>query len=487
MKVTTSSVPLKSVSTTIIPYFDDVDKEILELYKSSYGIDITTVVKGSKKEVIVLRVIEKGRSRSLVLLNLGNTINEVQSWTSLAIDHPEIFLEKMQIDLRDPANDDAAKAIAQGLLLSTYDLKLYSTGKEERHPLCSKATSIRLVTEKAKLQAVKASFVETQMITKHQMSIMDLVNGPGNKVNAPFLRNWTKKCAEQYGFKATILTKKQIERKGLDALLAVNRGSEWDPIFIIAEYKGGIKKNMKTLGLVGKGVTFDTGGLSIKGSNNMHYMKSDMGGAAVVLGTIAAVAEQKWPVNIIGLIPVTDNCVDATSIKPGDVIDSYSGKTIEVINTDAEGRLILADGLSYMAEQCGVGHVIDLCTLTGSAVATFGPACAAMMSNDDELADNLISSGLETDEKLWPLPMWEDYNEEMKSDIADIKNLSTRPMAGAITAAKFLEAFVGDHPSWAHLDIAGTAFADTKYGKGKAATGYGVHLLTRFIKDNLLM
>ncbi|NND34018.1 MAG: leucyl aminopeptidase, partial [Saprospiraceae bacterium] len=232
----------------------------------------------------------------------------------------------------------------------------------------------------------------------------------------------------------------------------------------------------------GKGVTFDTGGLSIKPSNNMHYMKSDMGGAAAVLCTIAAIAELKWPVNVVAITPVTDNCVDAGSIKPGDVIGSYSGKTIEIIDTDAEGRLILADALSYMVRNFEIDHLIDLATLTGSSVRTFGTACAALFSNDDELSDMLMSTGLDVGEKLWPLPIWDEYAEEMKSDIADIKNLSTRPMAGAITAAKFLQAFILEHPSWAHLDIAGVAFGDTKFGKSKAATGWGVHLLCQFIK-----
>jgi leucyl aminopeptidase len=325
--------------------------------------------------------------------------------------------------------------------------------------------------------------VEEQTITKYQKEVMNLVNAPSNKLETTHLVQWIRSKGRASGMKVTVLNKTAMLKKGLHAVLAVNRGSEVDPAFIVVEYQGNKNSDATTIGLVGKGVTFDTGGLSIKPSTNLHYMKSDMGGAATVLGTIAAIAELKWPVNVVAITPVTDNCVDAAAIKPGDVIDSYSGKTIEIIDTDAEGRLILADALAYLVRNFEIDHVIDLATLTGSAVRTFGTACAALFSNDDELSDNLITTGLATGEKLWPLPIWEEYADEMKSDIADIKNLSTHPMAGAITAAKFLQFFTLDHPSWAHLDIAGVAFGDTKFGKSKAATGWGVHLLCAFVKE----
>ncbi|MCL4124581.1 UNVERIFIED_CONTAM: hypothetical protein GTU68_036384 [Idotea baltica] len=303
-------------------------------------------------------------------------------------------------------------------------------------------------------------------------------------MNTDAIVKWIKTEAKKKSLKVSVLNKAQMKQKNLHAVLAVNQGSPEEPAFIIAEYKGNKSKDAKTIGLVGKGVTFDTGGLSIKPSQNMHYMKSDMGGAAAVLGTIAAIAELKWSVNVIAITPITDNCVDGNSIKPGDVIESYSGKTIEIIDTDAEGRLILADALSFMVKNYDVDHLLDLATLTGSVVRTFGTACAGLFCNDEELADGLETCGAATGEKLWQLPIWEEYDAEMKSDIADIKNLSTKPLAGAITAAKFLQTFTLGHPSWAHMDIAGVAFGDTKFSKGKSATGYGVHLLCHFIKEH---
>ncbi|NNE29388.1 MAG: leucyl aminopeptidase, partial [Saprospiraceae bacterium] len=251
-----------------------------------------------------------------------------------------------------------------------------------------------------------------------------------------------------------------------------------------AEYKGkSRKKNPPKVGLVGKGVTFDTGGISIKGTRNLHYMKSDMGGAAAVLGTVEAAARLKLPIHLIGIVPATDNCVDALAIKPGDVIGSYSGKTIEVIDTDAEGRLILADGLYYMQKHYAPEVMIDLATLTGSSFRTFGFEAAALFSKNTRLANQLQSSGDKTGERCWRLPLWDVYGPEMDSDIADIKNYHGKPFAGAITAAKFLEAFTNDHSAWAHLDIAGVAFNSIGLSDDKSGTGYGVQLLVNYLSQ----
>ena len=240
-------------------------------------------------------------------------------------------------------------------------------------------------------------------------------------------------------------------------------------------------KGLKKIGLVGKGVTFDTGGLSIKPSANMHYMKSDMGGAAAVFGTMEAAAKLQLPVHLVGIVPSTDNSVDALSIKPSDVIDSYSGKTIEVIDTDAEGRLILADGLCYMARNYRPDTMIDLATLTGSTVRTFGYHAAGLFSNNDALAAQLFAASERSGERSWRLPLWDAYKDDIKSDVADLRNFSGRPMAGAIGAAKFLEAFIEGHPAWAHLDIAGVAFNDSEFSSQKSATAFGVRLLLDYI------
>jgi len=251
----------------------------------------------------------------------------------------------------------------------------------------------------------------------------------------------------------------------------------------VLEYKPATAQTGQTIGLVGKGVTFDTGGISIKDSTNMHLMKSDMGGAAAVLGTVELAAKLQLPVHLVGVIPSTENSVDGDSTKPGDVIGSYAGKTIEVIDTDAEGRLILADALAYVIKNHQPDVLIDLATLTGSVIGTLGYVAAGLFTTNDTLANTLLNVSDKTGEKLWRLPMWDDYKEDLKSDVADVKNYHGKPFAGAIMGAKFLEVFTSKHPAWAHLDIAGTAFTDSEFGSQKNATAYGIRLLTTYLSQ----
>jgi len=319
-------------------------------------------------------------------------------------------------------------------------------------------------------------------IAESQLEIIDLANAPANKKTPQHIANWAKNSAAKYGFKLEIKEKETLIKEGFEALLAVNRGSEDPAICLVLEYKHP-EFNGPKIALVGKGVTFDTGGVSIKPSQNMHLMKSDMGGAAAVLGAFEAAAKLKLECNLVAVIPLTDNLVDALSIKPGDVIGSYSKKTIEIIDTDAEGRLILADALSYAIKNHQPDVVIDLATLTGAAVRTFGYACAALFTNNEKLSDILSKSGYSVDEKLWPLPLWDDFLDDIKSDVADVKNFSGKPIAGAISAAKFLEFFTEKHTAWAHLDIAGVAFKSNQYGSDRNATGFGVRLLLESIQN----
>jgi len=309
---------------------------------------------------------------------------------------------------------------------------------------------------------------------------MTLLNLPASHKTALVLADWAAKSGDKYGYDVQIFNKEQIEELGLHALLAVNRGSEIPPRFIVMEHKPEGFENMKTIGIVGKGVTYDTGGLNIK-TRGMHFMKSDMGGAAAVLGTMEMAAKLNLPIHLIGIVPSTDNCVDATAYKPGDVINSYSGKTIEVMDTDAEGRLCLADGLSYLVRNFSPDVVIDLATLTGSSVQTLGYAAGALFSQNDDLAKELYESGLKTGEKVWRLPMWDDYKKNLHSDIADLRNFGLTPLAGAAEAAKFLEHFVDEHEAYAHLDIAGVAYTDSEYTKQKAGTAFGIRLLKDYI------
>jgi leucyl aminopeptidase len=310
---------------------------------------------------------------------------------------------------------------------------------------------------------------------------MDLVNAPANKKRPQDLADWAVASGERFGYNVSVLDKGRCEVEGMHALLAVNRGSEDPARFVIMEYKGENSPERPTV-IIGKGVTFDTGGISIKGSTNLHLMKSDMGGAAAVFGTLETSARLQLPVNLVGLVPLTDNSVDALAIKPSDVIGSHSGKTIEIIDTDAEGRLIMCDALSYGVKHYDAETLIDIATLTGSAVRTFGYACAALFSKNEELVSELRRAGERSGERCWPLPMWEEYRSGLDSDVADIKNYSGKPINGAIDAAMFLEFFTQEHPRFAHLDIAGVALKAGAYAKDRMATGFGIGLLTAFLQ-----
>jgi leucyl aminopeptidase len=236
------------------------------------------------------------------------------------------------------------------------------------------------------------------------------------------------------------------------------------------------------VGLAGKGVTFDTGGISLKNSANLHYLKCDMAGGAAVIGTLEGAARLRLPVHLIGIVPATDNKPDGSALNPGDVINTYARITVEVEDTDAEGRLILADGLAYLKKHFNPDVMIDLATLTGASVISLGTAAAALFTNDDNLAGKLSAAADKTGEKVWRFPLWDEYNKVIDSTIADVKNYGGPP-AGAITAAKFLEKFIDGHPAWAHLDIAGVAFTDSDFAKGKSSTAYGVRLLLEYLSE----
>ncbi|MBK6365332.1 MAG: leucyl aminopeptidase family protein [Saprospiraceae bacterium] len=320
------------------------------------------------------------------------------------------------------------------------------------------------------------------LLSDTQESVMTWIDTPSNIKTPAFMVDKAKNSAKKYGFSCKVLDKDALQKQGMFSLLAVGQGSANPPAMLVLEYKPQLQK-AKKIGLVGKGITFDTGGISIKPSTNMGFMKSDMSGAAAMLGCIELVAKRKLPVHLVVVLPLAENSVDANSIRPGDVISSYSGKSIEVIDTDAEGRLVLADGLSYIIKNYNPDVVIDMATLTGNVVQSLGNYASGLFTNNEELAEALLSAGQQSDEKLWQLPLWDEYKQDMLSDIADIKNLGSKPMAGSVTAAKFLEFFTEGHTAWAHIDIAGVAFTDSEYAKSRTATAFGVHLLCQFIEN----
>ena len=373
------------------------------------------------------------------------------------------------------------EAIVNGLELSTYDIALYKQKEENsEHPLTQ--TTLEIIVRNPTDTNTETAINKGIATGETQKEVMNLIDQPAGHMYPQTLADWVYDSGRKHGYDVTILDKTDIQKTGLAALLAVNRGSEFPPKFIIAEHKPAGYEDFPTVGLVGKGVTYDTGGLNIK-VNGMRYMKSDMGGAAMMLGAMELTAKLNLPIHLVTIIPATDNRVDALSISPGDVIGSYSGKTIEVIDTDAEGRLILADGLNYMVKNYQPDVLIDAATLTGSAVRALGSHAGALFSNNQELADQLRKVGETTGERLWQLPLYEEFQKELKSDIADIANLGNRPTAGASTAAKFLEYFTENHTCWAHIDMAGMAYGDSEYSSQKAGLGYGANLIVAYLMD----
>lgn len=315
-----------------------------------------------------------------------------------------------------------------------------------------------------------------------QLLAMELINLPSNWKYPSIFAEKAAILAAESGLDCTIYDEKRLQEEGFGLLLGVNRGSEHPARFLVLSHQPDSVQGARHIVLVGKGVTFDSGGLSIKPSESMPFMKCDMGGAATVLAATLALAQLAATVQITAVIPLTENLIDARAIKPGDILSAYDGKTVEIIDTDAEGRLILADALAWVGKNLQADYVIDLATLTGATVRTFGAHAAALFSSDAKLEQILLSTGTLCGEKLWPLPLWDEYADDIRSDVADVRNFSGKPTAGAISAAKFLEAFTDKQTPWAHLDVAGTVFGDTEFGKQKNATGYGVRLLVMAVE-----
>ena len=367
-------------------------------------------------------------------------------------------------------NKNVTLKIAEGLALSSYHFL-----KHKSKPKTDNLKSIYLC-EKVSINDI----FELQNIINAVYLTRDLVNEPFSHLTAKDLANSSKKIGEKFNIKTTVFDKKKIERLKMGGLLAVNKGSLDEPTFTIMEWKPKNAKNKKPIIFVGKGVVYDTGGLSLKPTaNSMDLMKIDMGGAGTVIGAMQAIASNKLPYYVIGLNPATDNRPSGNAYAPGDVITMHSGKTVEVLNTDAEGRMLLADALSF-AKKYDPKLVIDLATLTGSAVAAIGNYGFVSMHKDAHKEhENLKTVGFQVHERLAEFPFWDDYDELIKSDIADIKNLGG-PNAGAITAGKFLSNFI-DYP-WIHIDLS-CVYSKSEYGyRGKGATGMGVRLLYEFIK-----
>lgn len=374
--------------------------------------------------------------------------------------------------------EDTVIAMLEGAALAQYKYKAFLKDKPEEKK--GKLKEIKVITADEGYQSrLKAGIHDAMIIIEAVEFARDLANAPANVLDAEKLAKEALALGKKFTINTVVLNKKEILANKMGGLLAVNQGSANEPRFIVMEYNDK-KRRLAPYVLVGKGVTFDSGGLCLKPAASMDEMKMDMSGAAAVLGTMYAVAKLKLPIRVIALIPATDNMTGGAAFRPGDVITISDGTTVEVKNTDAEGRLILADALVY-AQRYKPAAVIDLATLTGAVVVALASAATGMFGNDDELKTALRESGERTFERVWELPLYEEYDKLLKSDIADVSNLGGK-WGGACTAAAFLKRFVGDAP-WVHLDIAGTAMLDSASDyQPKGGTGVGVRLLTDFLR-----
>lgn len=399
----------------------------------------------------------------------------------------EAGCERVAFDLAiggDP--EETARACVEGAVMGLYRFTRYKTENGDQR---REVKALALYADEADAAAVRSGARRGTIVAEAVNQVRDLGNLPANVATPTYVADQARRIARQHGLGCEVIDRKGMERLGMGALLGVARGSVEPPKLIILRYQGrgtpganGSRGSDRPIALVGKTITFDSGGISLKPAENMEQMKSDMLGGAGVLSVLEAAARLRLPVSVVGLLPATENMPSGTAIKPGDVVTAMSGTTIEVVNTDAEGRLVLADALAYAVKRFRPRLALDIATLTGACSVALGQHAIGLLGTDEALVGGLKRAAEESGERVWQLPLWEDYYEQIKSDVADLKNTGGRP-AGTITAAAFLSKFVGETP-WAHLDIAGTMWgSDTRHYVTKGATGAGVRLLIQFLMD----
>ena len=372
------------------------------------------------------------------------------------------------------------RALVEGMMLGLYTFEEFKTGSEGKKKNAVEA--ITLLAENAReLAEARVEARKAEITARAVHVVRDLVARPANSATPAFMARTAKAIAKKNGLACTVLSPAQAKKLGMGCFLGVGQGSREPAQFIVLEHRPQNARPVDTIVLVGKAITFDSGGISLKPARGMERMKDDMSGGAAVLGIMQAAAQLAIPLRVIGIVPATENLPDGAALKPGDVITALSGKTVEIITTDAEGRLVLADALAY-AQRYKPQAIIDLATLTGACITALGSDVAGIMGTDERLISSIRESAAATGEKVWQLPLWEEYSELLKSDIADIKNAAGRD-AGAITGGCFLKAFAGQAP-WAHLDIAGPVWTDKdRPCQPKGATGFGVRLILHVLEN----
>jgi leucyl aminopeptidase len=484
---TSSTAPIEyRTPALVIGCFEDASDELFE--KCDQALDgllsrmaQTKEFSGKKDSTRLIHTLGRLPAERLLMVGLGKKVDLDDERLRQGSGNAVQVLKAARLPcfasaLQSCGAETAASAVCEGALLSAYSFDDYKT--KDRDDRFQFELMTLLVPETGGPLAAGERVEWARAVCQGVVTARNLVSHPGNVVTPARLAALAQELASRCGLACRVLEGEDLEKLGMGALLSVGKGSAEPPRLIVLEYQGAESETPTVL--VGKGITFDSGGISLKPGAGMEKMKTDMAGAAAVLGTLEAASLLKLPVRLVGVIPTAENMPGSRAYKPGDVITSMSGTTIEINNTDAEGRLVLCDALHYARTNYNPSIMIDLATLTGACVVALGHEASGVMGNDERLVERLEQAAARSGERIWKLPLWDDYGEAMKSDIADLKNSGGRD-GGSITAGWFLKQFV-DKTRWAHLDIAGTAWADkARPYTPKGATGVGVRLLIEYL------
>lgn len=448
---------------------------------------------GNANETLLFHSQGKAPAKRLLLVGLGKKKDVTVDTIRQALGHAVKRVRQAKagsfvvavplVTPRGASAIEVAQAMVEGAILGGYQFTLYRSDSTKANDKDVERMTV-LTTQKAQLKLLTEGVRRGVATAEATCLVRDLCLHPSNVMTPTRIANEAKAVAKETGVSLKILEQKDMEQLGMGALLGVARGSHEPPKFIILEYNGAKKKDERPVVLVGKTITFDTGGISLKPAENMEHMKADMTGGAEVLASIRAAARLKLPLHLISILPVAENMPGGRAMKPGDIVTTLSGKTVEVQNTDAEGRLILSDALAY-ATRYKPAALIDIATLTGACVVALGQFAIGMFGTDAKLKEQVRKAGLKAGERVWEMPLWDEYFEQLKSDVADMRNIGGRG-GGMITAALFLSKFVGDC-SWVHLDIASTDWSERERAYiPKGPTGIGTRVLLQYLIDRSL-
>jgi len=492
IKVVAGDITKTKADAIIVPFFEGMERpegDIAALNKALDGAVSQLIsqgeIKGKLNQITIIHSLSKLPAARVVIAGFGKQQELSQDKVRGAIAGACRLLRQKEVSsiattaqgagIAGITPQGAAQAITEGALLGVYSFRRHITKEAEYGEI---KQLLIVSNDESELPTLEQGCHQGKVVAEATNLARDMVNEPANHMTPGHLAETARKLAETYGLEFNVLEREQMQELGMGALLGVAQGSRQPPKFIVLHYRGSDSSEID-LALVGKGVTFDSGGISLKPSAKMEEMKGDMAGGAAVIAAISAIAQLKPKINVMVIIPATENLPSENALKPGDVLTAMNGKTIEIISTDAEGRLILADALGY-AKKFGAKSLVDVATLTGACVIALGKVCTGAFGNNQELIDRIITAGAEAGELIWQMPMYDQYKEQIKSDVADIKNVGGR-YGGAITGAQFIAEFAGDTP-WVHLDIAGTSMTDKeKNYLVKGATGVPVRTLVNLV------